>query len=60
MASPINEVKAAVVTETVTLEARVTALEAQAKTWYEKHLPLLAGLAGLALGGLLGHLVRTL
>jgi hypothetical protein len=64
MATPATEVKAAVATETKGLEARLTALEVKvetsAKTWYEKHLPLLAGIAGALVGGLIGHLVRHL
>jgi len=58
MDTPITEVKTAVATEKATLDSRVTALEVQAKSWYEKHLPLLAGIAGLLVGLLAGHFVR--
>jgi hypothetical protein len=58
MSTPENDVKVAVQTETKTLETRITALEAQAKSWYEKHLPLLAGVAGLVVGSLTGHFIR--
>jgi len=60
--SDISEIKtaveAAVGTDERSLEARVTAIELTTKTWYEKHLPLLAGLAGLVVGVLAGHFIR--
>jgi hypothetical protein len=57
MSTPTADVKNAIAAEKATLESRVAALEASAKTWYEKHLPLLAGVAGLAVGLLVGHFV---
>jgi hypothetical protein len=53
-----NAVKAAVGTDERSLEARVTAIELTTQTWYEKHLPLLAGVAGLVVGVLAGHFIR--
>jgi hypothetical protein len=58
MSTPEAEVKTAAVTEVASLKSRVTALEVSAKTWYETHLPLLAGVAGLVIGLLVGHFVR--
>jgi len=45
MSTPSPEIKAAAAAETLTLEQRIRALEADAKSWYEKHVPLLAGAA---------------
>jgi hypothetical protein len=58
MPDPLNEVKSAIATEEITLAAREGALEASAKTWYETHLPLLSGIAGLTVGLLAGHFVK--
>lgn len=43
-----TEVKA----DVAQVESRVAALEASAKTWYEKHLPLLTAIGGFAVGAL--------
>lgn len=53
-----DPVVTAVKADTLTLEQRVQALETQAKTWYEKHLPLLAAVGGLIFGLVVGHLVK--
>ena len=58
MSTPQTEIKTAVATEKASIESRISALEAKTKSWYEKHLPLLAGIAGLAVGLLAGHFVR--
>ena len=59
MSTPATEVKAPVPAETLGLEQRIRALEVDAKTWYEKHLPLIAAIAGVIVGGLLGHFVKV-
>jgi hypothetical protein len=58
MSTPASEVKSAIATEKATLESRVAALEASAKTWYEKHLPLLAAIGGAVIGGFATHIFK--
>lgn len=54
MSIPETEVKATA--EVASLKSRVTALEVDAKTWYEKHLAAILGFAGLLLGFAAGHI----
>jgi hypothetical protein len=57
MADPIETaVKTDATSAVSSLKARVEALEAEAKSWYEKHLPIIMLVAGAAAGVLGGHI----
>lgn len=55
MSNIASDVKAAIATEKATLESRVAQLEAAAKTWYERHLPLIVGVLAFLIGWTVGH-----
>lgn len=55
-----TEVKTTITGEEASLKARVAALEADAKTFYEKHVAAILGLAGVAVGYILAHLIGKL
>jgi len=61
MSTTSSEVKTAIETAVAVdeknFEQRIHTLEVDAKTWYEKHLPLLACIAGLVVGALVGHYI---
>lgn len=57
MSTPENEVKAAATAEVASLTSRVAALEADAKSFYEKHMPLIVAVLAGATGFMLGRLV---
>jgi hypothetical protein len=56
MSTPEADVKAAASAEVASLTSRVTALETAAKTWYEKHVTVIAAALSGAVCLLAGHL----
>lgn len=42
-------------TRRLRLESRVAQLEATAKTWYERHVPLIVGVLAFLIGWTVGH-----
>jgi hypothetical protein len=58
MSTPTSEVKAAVATETASLEARVKALEAEAAGYVKAHVVYFVGAICLIVGAVAGHLIR--
>ncbi len=56
-AKAASQVQAKAALDISSLKQRVTSLELDAKTWYEKHVPLVLGIAGLVAGFLIGRIV---